>query len=155
MLLRLQHLLLFKRNTQPLLDTPLVGGKTWKRPCLVVVWNTQLLHDTPLVDGTYTSQSTFDWGRYETSTKRDDILLTTFIGDRTSYVVDDDGPDDESNMDPLRKSGPDGIEVALFSKSEPVPTIPEDVEGGSDEEEEDSQFRAYSPPAHMHNVDLS
>ncbi|KAK5772379.1 hypothetical protein PVK06_048667 [Gossypium arboreum] len=50
---------------------------------------------------------------------------------------------------------PDGAEVGLFSKPEPVPTIPEDVEGGLDEEEEDLRFRAYSPSAHMHNVDLS
>ncbi|KAH1113790.1 hypothetical protein J1N35_007168 [Gossypium stocksii] len=32
---------------------------------------------------------------------------------------------------------------------------PEDVEGGSNDEEENLRFRAYSPPAHMHNVDLS
>ncbi|KAK5839575.1 hypothetical protein PVK06_008378 [Gossypium arboreum] len=35
----------------------------------------------------------------------------------------------------------------------PVPTIPEDVEGGSDDEE-DLRFKAYSPPTHMHNIDL-
>ncbi|PPS02230.1 hypothetical protein GOBAR_AA18423 [Gossypium barbadense] len=50
--------------------------------------------------------------------------------------------------------GRDGTEVGLFSKPEPIPTEPEDIEGGPDEEE-DPQFRAYPPPAHMHNVDLS
>ncbi|KAK5833142.1 hypothetical protein PVK06_016955 [Gossypium arboreum] len=47
------------------------------------------------------------------------------------------------------------LEVALFSEPKPIPTILEDVEGGSDEEEEDPRFRAYSSPVHMHNVDLS
>ncbi|KAH1055991.1 hypothetical protein J1N35_034056 [Gossypium stocksii] len=61
-------------------------------------------------------QSTFDWGHYETSIRRDDVLPTTSISDGTSYIADD---------------------------------------GGSDKEEEDRQFRAYSPPAHMHNVNLS
>ncbi|KAH1091652.1 hypothetical protein J1N35_018909 [Gossypium stocksii] len=72
-------------------------------------------------------QSTSDWGHYETSTRRDDVLLTTSSGEGTSYVTDD----------------------------EHVPTEPKDVEGGSDEEKEDLRFRAYLPPAHMHNVDLS
>ncbi|KAK5824526.1 hypothetical protein PVK06_019301 [Gossypium arboreum] len=48
-----------------------------------------------------------------------------------------------------------GGKVALFSKSKPVLSEPEDVEVGSNEEEEDPRFRAYSPPAHMHNVDIS
>ena len=39
-------------------------------------------------------------------------------------------------------------------ESEPIPIIPENVEEGSDEEE-DPRFRAYSPSAYMHNVDLS
>ncbi|PPS00657.1 hypothetical protein GOBAR_AA20008 [Gossypium barbadense] len=61
----------------------------------------------------------------------------------------------ESDADPPREAGPDRAEVALFSEPEPIPTIPEDVEEGSDDEEEDLQFRAYSPPAHMYNIDLS
>ncbi|XP_052887976.1 uncharacterized protein LOC108468284 [Gossypium arboreum] len=99
-------------------------------------------------------QSTSDWGRYETST-RDYLLPTTSTGEGTSFVTNDGGSDDESDVDPPREPGPDGAEVVLFSELEPTPTIPEDVEGDSDEEEEDPRFRAYSPPAHMHNVDLS
>ncbi|KAH1091452.1 hypothetical protein J1N35_018709 [Gossypium stocksii] len=38
---------------------------------------------------------------------------------------------------------------------QPVPTEPEDGEGDSDEEKEDLRFTVYSPPTHMHNVDLS
>ncbi|KAH1098471.1 hypothetical protein J1N35_015392 [Gossypium stocksii] len=41
------------------------------------------------------------------------------------------------------------------ARHSPVPSEPEDVEGGSDEEEEDPRFRAYSPPAYIHNVDIS
>ncbi|MFQ6648528.1 hypothetical protein Gotur_021098, partial [Gossypium turneri] len=80
--------------------------------------------------------------------------LTTSTGEGTSYVADDGGLEDESDVGPPREPGSDGAEVALFSEPEPIPTEPEDVEGGSDEEE-DPRFRAYSPPTHMHNVDLS
>ncbi|MFQ6629162.1 hypothetical protein Gotur_008273 [Gossypium turneri] len=72
----------------------------------------------------------------------------------TSYVTDDSGLEDDSDVNPPRESGPDGAEVGLLSKPEPIPTEPKDVEGGSDEEE-DPRFRAYSPAVHMHNVDLS
>ncbi|MFQ6632704.1 hypothetical protein Gotur_011391, partial [Gossypium turneri] len=99
-------------------------------------------------------QSTSNWGRYETPRRRDDVLPTTSIGEGTSYVTDDGGLEDDFEMDPPREPGPDGAEVALFSEPEPIPTEPEDVEGGSDEEK-NPRFRAYSPPAHMHNVDLS
>ncbi|PPR81737.1 hypothetical protein GOBAR_AA38973 [Gossypium barbadense] len=100
-------------------------------------------------------QSTSDWGHYETSTRRDYLLPTTSISKGTSFVTDDGGSDDESDVDPPREPEPNGAEVALFFEPEPTPTVPEDVEGGSDEEEEDPRFRAYSPPAHMHNVELS
>ena len=73
----------------------------------------------------------------------------------TSFVVDDGGSDDESDVDSPRQPGPDGAEVALFSKPKPVPTELKDGKRGSDEKEEDPQFRAYSLPTHMHNVDLS
>ncbi|KAK5824647.1 hypothetical protein PVK06_019428 [Gossypium arboreum] len=53
--LQLQHLLLFERNTRPLPDTPLVGGKTRNHPFFVTGQNTRPLHDTSLVDGTCTS----------------------------------------------------------------------------------------------------
>ncbi|KAH1114407.1 hypothetical protein J1N35_007785 [Gossypium stocksii] len=76
-------------------------------------------------------------------------------GEGTSYVANDGGLDDESDVDPPQEPDFDGAEVALFFEPEPVPTEPEDVEEGSDEEEEDPRFKAYSPPAHMHNVDLS
>ncbi|XP_016718381.1 receptor-like protein 43 [Gossypium hirsutum] len=56
---------------------------------------------------------------------RDDVLPTT-------------------SADPPREAGPDGAEIALFSEPEIVPTIPEDVEGGSDDEE-NVRFKAYSP----------
>ncbi|KAH1031915.1 hypothetical protein J1N35_044089 [Gossypium stocksii] len=75
--------------------------------------------------------STSNWGRYETSTRRDDVHPTTSTGEGTSYVADDGGLDDVSDVDPPQELGPDGAEVALFSKSEPVLTEPEDVKGGS------------------------
>ncbi|MFQ6656702.1 hypothetical protein Gotur_026693 [Gossypium turneri] len=84
----------------------------------------------------------------------DDVLPTTSTGEGTSYVTDDGGLEDDSDVDPPRELETDGAKVVLFSEPEPIPTEPEDVEGGSDEEE-DLQFRAYSPPTHMHNVDLS
>ncbi|MFQ6629809.1 hypothetical protein Gotur_007941 [Gossypium turneri] len=99
-------------------------------------------------------QSTSNWRRYETPRRRDDVLPTTSTGEGTSYVADNGGLEDDSDVDPPRELGPDGAEVTLFSKSEPIPTELENVERGSDEEE-DPRFRAYSPPAHMHNVDLS
>ncbi|PPS19891.1 hypothetical protein GOBAR_AA00678 [Gossypium barbadense] len=94
-------------------------------------------------------------GRYKISRRRDDVLLTTSTGEGASFVTDDDGLDDESDVDPPREPGPDGAEVGLFSKPEPVPTILEDVERGSDDDEEVSRFNSYSPSAHIHNVDLS
>ncbi|KAK5770880.1 hypothetical protein PVK06_047037 [Gossypium arboreum] len=99
-------------------------------------------------------QSTSNWGRYETPRRKDDVLPMMSTGEGTSYVADDGGLDDESDVDPPREPGRDGTEVGFFSGSEPIPTEPEDAERGSNEEE-DPRFRAYSPPAHMHNVDLS
>ncbi|KAH1096850.1 hypothetical protein J1N35_013771 [Gossypium stocksii] len=96
-------------------------------------------------------QATSNWGRYETFRRRDDVLPMTSTGERTSYVAADGRLDNESDVDPPRELGPDGAEVALFSEPESVPI---EAEGGSNEEEEDPQFRAYSPLAHMHNVDL-
>ncbi|KAH1115064.1 hypothetical protein J1N35_008442 [Gossypium stocksii] len=83
------------------------------------------------------SQSTSDWVCYETSIRRNDILLTTSTGEGTSYVADDGGLDDESDVDPPRERDLDGVEVALFFEPEPVLSEPEDVEGGSNEEEKD------------------
>ncbi|KAK5772387.1 hypothetical protein PVK06_048675 [Gossypium arboreum] len=80
---------------------------------------------------------------------------TTHVRDSVSGWQNTKTPVLGSSMEyttPARHSA----EVALFAEPEPVPTIPEDVEGGSDEEkEEDPRFRAYSPPAYMYNVDLS
>ncbi|MFQ6657499.1 hypothetical protein Gotur_027140 [Gossypium turneri] len=98
-------------------------------------------------------QSESSGGRYETPRRRDDVLPTTSTGKGTSYVTDDGGFEDESDVDPPREPGPDDAEVVLFFEPEPIPTEPEDVERGSDEEE-DPRFRVYSPPAHMHNIDL-
>ncbi|KAK5785500.1 hypothetical protein PVK06_040091 [Gossypium arboreum] len=75
-------------------------------------------------------QSISDGGNYETFTRRDDVLPITSTGEGTS------------------------AEVALFSEPEPVPFELENVEGGSDEEEKDPRFRAYSPPPYMHNVNI-
>ena len=86
--------------------------------------------------------------------KRDDVLPTTPTSEGTSYAADDCGLEDDSNVDLPRELGLDGAEVGLFSEPEPSPTEPEDVERSSDEEE-NPRFRAYSPPDHMHNVDLS
>ncbi|MFQ6654530.1 hypothetical protein Gotur_025478 [Gossypium turneri] len=86
--------------------------------------------------------------------RRDDVLPTTSTGEGTSYAADDCALEDDSDMDPPRKPGPDGSKVGLFSEPEPIPTEPEDA-GMSSDEEENLRFRAYSPLAHMHNVDLS
>ncbi|MFQ6664883.1 hypothetical protein Gotur_031845, partial [Gossypium turneri] len=86
--------------------------------------------------------------------RRDDVLPTTSTGEGTSYVVDGAGLEDDSDVDPLREPGPDGAEVGLFSEPEPIPTEPDDAERSSNKKE-NSRFRVYSPPAHMHNVDLS
>ncbi|MFQ6622712.1 hypothetical protein Gotur_002114, partial [Gossypium turneri] len=139
--------------------------------CLVAVWNAHPLQDTLSVDGTYTPvarclrleihtgerhqvQSTSNWRRYKMPRRRDDVLTTTSTGKGTSYAADDGGLEDDSDVDLPRESGLDGAEVGLFSEPKPIPTEPEDAERSSDEEE-NPRFRAYSPPAHMHNVDLS
>ncbi|XP_017614134.1 uncharacterized protein LOC108459298 [Gossypium arboreum] len=61
----------------------------------------------------------------------------TSTDEGTSYVADDGGLDDKFNVDPPQEADPNGVEVALFSEPELVPSEPEDVEGGLDEEEED------------------
>ncbi|KAH1046609.1 hypothetical protein J1N35_037393 [Gossypium stocksii] len=99
-------------------------------------------------------QSTFGWGRSKTYTRRDDVFPTTSTGEGTSYMIDVGRSDDESDVHPPQEPDTDGTEVALFSELEPVPTEPEDGEGGSDEEKEDLRFTMYLTPAHMHNVDL-
>ncbi|MFQ6637698.1 hypothetical protein Gotur_012799, partial [Gossypium turneri] len=99
-------------------------------------------------------QSTSNWGRYQMPRRRDDVLPTTSTGEGTSYAADDCGLEDDSDVDPPREPGPDVAEVGLFFELEPIPTEAEDAERSSDEEE-NPRFRAYSPPAHMHNVDLS
>ncbi|MFQ6663826.1 hypothetical protein Gotur_031185 [Gossypium turneri] len=86
--------------------------------------------------------------------RRDDVLPTTSTGEGTSYTADDCRLEDDSDVDPPREPEPDGAEVGLFSEPEPIPTEAKDDERSSDEEE-NPRFRAYSPPAHMHNVDLS
>ncbi|PPS12913.1 hypothetical protein GOBAR_AA07723 [Gossypium barbadense] len=129
--LQLQHLLLVERKTRPLPDT--------------LGWDMHLSGSMFDVGNTYwgmtsTSsgwQSTSDWRRCETSIRRGDVLPTTSTSEGTLYIAHDDGSDDESDADPPQEATPGGAKVALFSKLEPVPTIPEDVEGGSDDEEED------------------
>ncbi|KAK5794521.1 hypothetical protein PVK06_035752 [Gossypium arboreum] len=74
-------------------------------------------------------QSTSNWGHYETSRRRDDVLPTTSTGEGTSYVADDGGLVNKSDMDPPRESDPDSAEIALFSEPKSVPIEPEDVEG--------------------------
>ncbi|KAH1115151.1 hypothetical protein J1N35_008529 [Gossypium stocksii] len=73
-------------------------------------------------------QSTSDWGHYEKSTKKDDVLPMTSIDEGISYVADVGGLDDESDVDPPRELGFDGVEVVLFSKSELAQTELEDDE---------------------------
>ncbi|MFQ6645133.1 hypothetical protein Gotur_019795, partial [Gossypium turneri] len=99
-------------------------------------------------------QSTSNWGRYKMPRRRDDVLLTTSTGEGTSYVTNDAGLEDDSDVDLPREPGPDGTEVGLFFEPKPIPTELEDAKRSSNEEE-NPRFRAYSPPAHMHNVDLS
>ncbi|MFQ6636711.1 hypothetical protein Gotur_012470, partial [Gossypium turneri] len=75
-------------------------------------------------------------------------------GEGTSNTADDGRLEDDSDVDPPREPGLDGTEVGLFSEPEHILTKPEDAERSLDEEE-NPRFRAYSPPAYMHNVDLS
>ena len=86
--------------------------------------------------------------------RRDDVLPTTSTGEGTLYAADDCGLEDDSDVDPPREPRLDDAEVGLFSEPEPILTEPEDAERSSDDEE-NPRFRAYSPPAHMHNVNLS
>ncbi|KAH1032644.1 hypothetical protein J1N35_044818 [Gossypium stocksii] len=74
-------------------------------------------------------QSKSDWRRYKTSTRRDDVLPMTSTSEGISYVADDGGSDDESDVDPPREPSHDGAEVVLFFEPKPVLTEPEDVEG--------------------------
>ncbi|MFQ6649769.1 hypothetical protein Gotur_022332 [Gossypium turneri] len=80
-------------------------------------------------------QSTSNWEHYEMLRRRDDVLSTMSTGERTSYIADDGGLEDDSDVDPPREPGPDGTEVGLFSEPEPIPTETEDAKMSSDEEE--------------------
>ncbi|MFQ6649580.1 hypothetical protein Gotur_023024, partial [Gossypium turneri] len=82
------------------------------------------------------------------------VLPTTSTGEGTSYAADDCGLEDDSDVDPPQEPGPDAAEVGLFFEPELIPTELEDAERSLDEEE-NPRFRAYSPSAHMHDVDLS
>lgn len=62
-------------------------------------------------------------------TIRDNILPVTSTDKGTLYIVDDGGSDNESDVDPPRELSPDGVEVALFSKPEPIPTELKMVKG--------------------------
>ncbi|KAH1082226.1 hypothetical protein J1N35_021987 [Gossypium stocksii] len=80
-------------------------------------------------------QSTSDWGCYKMSTRRNDILPTMSTREGTSYLADDGGLDDESDMDPPREPSLGSAEVILFSEPKHVPSELEEVERGSYEEE--------------------
>ncbi|KAK5793813.1 hypothetical protein PVK06_034971 [Gossypium arboreum] len=157
-----QHSVSGKQNTK----APVFGGSmkyTTAARHLVSGWDMHLGGSMFDARNTYSGmtstssgwQSTSDWGRYEMPTRRDNLLPTTSTDEGTSYVADDSGLDDEFDMDPPREPDPNSAEVTLFSEPELVTIVPEDGEGGSDEEEEDLLFKVYSPPAHMHNIDLS
>ncbi|MFQ6651644.1 hypothetical protein Gotur_023887 [Gossypium turneri] len=78
--------------------------------------------------------------------RRDDVLPTTSTGEGTSYVADDGGLEDDSDLDPPQEPGPDGAEVGLFSELEPIPTESEDAERSSDEEKiHDSEHTHLQP----------
>ncbi|MFQ6666130.1 hypothetical protein Gotur_032607 [Gossypium turneri] len=80
-------------------------------------------------------QSKSNWRRYEMPRRRDDVLPMTSTGEGTSYAADNYGLEDDSNVDPPREPGLDGVEVGLFSEPEPIPTEPENAERSSGEEE--------------------
>ncbi|KAH1106844.1 hypothetical protein J1N35_010612 [Gossypium stocksii] len=72
------------------------------------------------------------------SSPNDAFTTSTSIAVRGEYTTSArHSVNNESDMDPPREPGPDGAEVVLFSELERIPTEPKDVEGGSDEEEED------------------
>ncbi|MFQ6661327.1 hypothetical protein Gotur_029525, partial [Gossypium turneri] len=141
----------------------LAGYKTRNNPCLVAVLNAHPPQDTLSVDGACTSVARCLMLKIRTEERHQVLVDGNLhpIGDvmkypeegMTSYAADDCGLEDDSDVDSPREPGPDGAEVGLFSEPEPIPTEPEDAERSSDEEE-NPRFRAYSPPAHMHNVDL-
>ncbi|KAH1031149.1 hypothetical protein J1N35_043323 [Gossypium stocksii] len=100
-------------------------------------------------------QSTSDWGRSETYTRRDDVLPTTSTSEETYYMVDVGKSNDVFDIDPPREPSADGAKVELFSKLKLIPTEPKDYEEGSDDDEEHLRFKTYSSLAYMHNVYIS
>ncbi|MFQ6649526.1 hypothetical protein Gotur_023297 [Gossypium turneri] len=86
--------------------------------------------------------------------RRDDVLLTTSIGDEISYVTDDGGLEDDSDMDPPRELGPDGAKVVLFSEPEPILTEPENVEGVSDKEDDYDSGHTHLQPTCIMSICL-
>ncbi|KAK5770864.1 hypothetical protein PVK06_047021 [Gossypium arboreum] len=69
-------------------------------------------------------------------------------------MADVGGSNNVFDIDPPWELGADGAKVALFSELKPILTELEDGKRGSDDDE-DPRFTAYSPPAHMHNVNIS
>ncbi|KAH1046939.1 hypothetical protein J1N35_037723 [Gossypium stocksii] len=103
-------------------------------------------------------QSTNDSGCFNNYTRRDDVLLTTSTGEGTSSTIDVGGFENEDgnefNTGPVREPDADISKFTLFSKLDHVATELKDGEEGEDVEE-DPRFTMYSPPTHMHNVNLS
>lgn len=108
-------------------------------------------------------QSTGDFGCFNKYTISDNVLPTTSTDKVTSNPRDDGWVENkegiESDVDLIRELNFDGSKIALFSELESVPTKPEDEgsdsKGPCEDAKEDPWFKAYSPSAHMHYVDLS
>ncbi|KAH1073824.1 hypothetical protein J1N35_026152 [Gossypium stocksii] len=75
-------------------------------------------------------QSTSDFGCTDNYTRRDYILSTTSTNEGTSNPGHAKGVEIEENIeldkDPIRESGSNDLEIALFSELKPVPTEPKD-----------------------------
>lgn len=114
------------------------------------------------IGNTYKGMASSDFSYFDNHTRIDDVLPTTSTGERTSNMVDigrfENEDDSEFDANLICEPDPVGSEITLFFEPSFLPTKPEDGERGEnldEDTEEDSRFKAYLPPTHMHNVNLS
>ncbi|KAH1114898.1 hypothetical protein J1N35_008276 [Gossypium stocksii] len=84
----------------------------------------------------------------------DDVLPTMSTSERSSNKEDVGGSenedDNESDADPIGSPVPMAQKLYYFLNH-----YDEESEDPNENVENDPQFKTYSPPTHMHNVDLS
>ncbi|KAK5775185.1 hypothetical protein PVK06_043054 [Gossypium arboreum] len=78
-------------------------------------------------------------------------------GEKEGVVDANEG--EESELELIRKCGPDGLELKLFFELDPVTMEPKacksNYEASDNALDSDPRFRAYEPPHHIMNIDLS